>query len=108
MSNNCNCRVIDEIREALSGRPGQPFVFGVCKTLAARFGMKVWKVRLAAIVLALFWAAPVLAAYVIAALVMDETGPRTRTFFSGLGVILREKVEQFSAALRDMLGPQRA
>ena len=48
--------VINEIRESLNGRPGQPIVFGVCKALAERFGKEPWTFRLAAIVLALFWA----------------------------------------------------
>lgn len=95
--------VIDEIREALNGRPGQPIVFGVCKTLADRFGKEPFLFRLGAILLMLFWTVPALAAYVIAGLVMKETEPRTRQFFSGLGVILREKTQEGAAWLRDSL-----
>jgi phage shock protein PspC (stress-responsive transcriptional regulator) len=92
--------VTQEIRQSLNGRPGQPMVFGVCKALADRFGTEPWIPRLAAIVLTLFWALPALAAYVIAGLVMKETAERTRRFFSGLAVILREYVEKAAAGLR--------
>jgi phage shock protein PspC (stress-responsive transcriptional regulator) len=93
--------VINEIRESLNGRPGQPIVFGVCNALAEQFGKEPWVFRLAAIVLALFWSLPALAAYIIAGLVMKETELRTRTFFSGLTVIIRENVERGAAWLRD-------
>jgi phage shock protein PspC (stress-responsive transcriptional regulator) len=99
--------VIKEIRESLNGRPGQPIVFGVCKALADRFGKEPWTFRLAAIVLALFWALPTLAAYIIAGLVMKETELRTRTFFSGLAVVIRENVERGAAWLRDCCASDR-
>lgn len=92
--------VINEVREALNGRPGQPIVFGVCRALADRFGKEPWMFRLAAIVLALIWTLPILAAYVVAGLVMAETESRTRRFFSGLAVIIREKAEQGAEWLR--------
>ena len=47
--------VLAEIRESLNGRPGQPIVFGVCRSLAERFGQEPWVYRAAAILLALFW-----------------------------------------------------
>lgn len=93
--------VINEIRESLNGRPGQPIVFGVCKSLSDRFGKEPWIFRLAAIALTLFWTLPALAAYVVAGLVMKETEDRTRRFFSGLAVIIREWVETGAAWLRD-------
>lgn len=93
--------VINEMRDSLNGRPGQPIVFGVCNALAARFGREPWTFRLAAIVLALFWPLAGLAAYVVAGLVLAETQVRTRTFFSGLTVIVREQVERGAAWLRD-------
>ncbi len=34
--------VLNEIRESLNGRPGQPIVFGVCKALAERAGKEPW------------------------------------------------------------------
>jgi phage shock protein PspC (stress-responsive transcriptional regulator) len=93
--------VIKEIRESLNGRPGQPIVFGVCSALARRFEQEPWLFRLAAIVLTLFWTLPALAAYVIAGLVLKETEVRTRTFFSGLAVVIREQVERGAAWLRE-------
>jgi phage shock protein PspC (stress-responsive transcriptional regulator) len=93
--------VIHEIRESLNGRPGQPMVFGVCKALSDRFGTEPWIPRLAAIVLTLFWALPALAAYLVAGLVLKETEARTRRFFSGLAVILREYAEKGAASLRE-------
>ena len=86
--------VLNEVRESLNGRPGQPIVFGVCQALSQRFDKEPWIFRAAAIVLLLLWTLPALAAYVIAGLVMAETENRTRRFFSGLAVIIREKLEQ--------------
>ena len=99
--------VINEIRESLNGRTGQPIVFGVCNALAERWGKEPWTFRLAAIVVALFWTLPALAAYVIAGLVMKETEVRTRTFFSGLAVVIRENVEKGAAWLRDTCAADR-
>jgi phage shock protein PspC (stress-responsive transcriptional regulator) len=93
--------VIREIRESLNGRPGQPIVFGVCRALAERFGKEPWSLRLAASLLGLFWTVPALAAYIIAGLVMAETEDRTRRFFTGLAVVIRENVERGAAWLRD-------
>ncbi len=99
--------VINEIRESLNGRPGQPIVFGVCRAMAAKSGKEPWVFRLAAIVLALFWTLPVVAAYVILGFALSETEERTRKFFSGLAIITREMVEKFASSLRDMFGPER-
>ena len=92
--------VINELRESLNGRPGQPIVFGVCKSLADRFGKEPWVFRLAAILITLFWPLAGLAAYIIAGLVMQETEDRTRKFFSGLVIIIREQVDKGAACLR--------
>lgn len=92
--------VINEIRESLNGRPGQPIVFGVCKSLADRFDKEPWIFRLAAILMILLWPPAGLAAYIIAGLVMQETEARTRKFFSGLLIIVRENVEKAAACLR--------
>ena len=43
--------VLDEIRDSLNGRPGQPIVFGVCRSLAEKFDQEPWVFRAAAIVL---------------------------------------------------------
>ena len=80
----------EDIRNALNGRPGQPIVFGVCRTIAGKFGFENWVVRAVTIVLGLFFTLPVLAAYIVAGLVMKETEARTRGFFSGLTVMIRE------------------
>jgi len=93
--------VIQEIRDSLNGRPGQPIVFGVCKSLAERFGAEPWIFRLAAILLGLFFTFPAIAAYIIAGFVMPETEDRSRRFFSGLAVVIREQVQKGAAWLRD-------
>ena len=93
--------VINEIRESLNGRPGQPIVFGVCKALADKFGKEPWVFRLAAIVLTLFWTLPAIAAYIVLGFALNETEDRTRRFFSGLAVIIREWVDKGAGWLRD-------
>jgi len=99
--------VINEIRESLNGRPGQPIVFGVCKALADKFGKEPWLFRLAAIILTLFWTLPAVAAYIIVGFALNETEDRTRKFFSGLAVIVRDLVQKFAESLRDLFGPER-
>jgi len=104
MSANC---VIGEIRDSLNGRPGQPIVFGVCKALADKFNKEPWVFRLAALVLTLFWTLPAVAAYIILGFALNDTEDRTRRFFSGLAIIIREGVDKLSESLRDMFGPER-
>ncbi len=99
--------VINEIRDSLNGRPGQPIVFGVCKTLAEKSGKQPWLFRLAAIALALFWTIPAVGIYIVLGFTLNETEARTRKFFAGLAVIVREMVEKFAASLRDLFGPER-
>jgi phage shock protein PspC (stress-responsive transcriptional regulator) len=99
--------VINEIRDSLNGRPGQPIVFGVCKALAVKTGKEPWVFRLAALVLTLFWTLPAVAAYIILGFALSETEQRTRRFFSGLAIIIREMVDKFAASLRDMFRPER-
>ena len=91
---------LDDIKEALNGRPGQPIVFGVCKALARRCGCEPWIVRAVTIVLAIFSTLPVLAAYIIAGLLLKETEARTRGFFSGLAVVIREAFEKVIRVVR--------
>ena len=105
MSADC---IFNEIRESLNGRPGQPIVFGVCRALAERFDKEPWVFRLAAIALALFWTLPAVAAYIIVGFALKETEDRTRRFFSGLAVIIRESVQKIAEGLRDLLSPERA
>ena len=99
--------VINEIRDSLNGRPGQPIVFGVCKALADKSGKEPWLFRLAAIILTLFWTLPAVAAYIIVGFALSETEDRTRKFFSGLAVIVRDLVQKFAESLRNMFGPER-
>lgn len=86
---------LESIKQALNGRPGQPIVFGVCKALAARCGCETWVTRGAAIVLGLIWTLPLLAAYIILGLTLKETEARTKGFFAGLKVVIREWAEKF-------------
>lgn len=104
----CPDNVCNEIRDSLNGRPGQPIVFGVCRSLAERFGQEPWIFRLVAIVMTLFWTLPAIAAYIILGFALSETEQRTRKFFSGLAVIIREGVEKFAGSLRDLFGDSEA
>ena len=99
--------VLAEIRESLNGRPGQPILFGVCRSLAERFGQEPWAYRAAAILLALFYTLPVVAAYIVLGFALKETESRTRRFFSGLAVLIREWAEKLADSLRGLLGPER-
>lgn len=99
--------VINEIRDSLNGRPGQPIVFGVCKALSDKSGKEPWLFRLAAIILTLFWTLPAVAAYIVLGFALNETEDRTRKFFSGLAVIVRDLVQKFAESLRGMFGPER-
>ena len=90
--------IIEEIREALQGRPGQPIVLGVCNAIASRTGWEAWCVRVAVIVCLLFFTGFTLVAYVIAGLLLKETEARTRGFFAGLAVIAREWMEKISGS----------
>jgi phage shock protein PspC (stress-responsive transcriptional regulator) len=100
--------VLTEIRESLNGRPGQPILFGVCRSLAERFGQEPWTYRAAAILLAVFFTLPTIAAYVILGFALKETEDRTRRFFSGLAVLIREWTEKLADSLRSLFGPERA
>lgn len=85
---------VDDIKNALNGTPGQPIVFGVCRTLAGRLDCEPWVVRAVAIVLGVIWSLFALAAYIVLGLVLKETEARTRGFFAGLAVIIREWTEK--------------
>jgi len=100
--------VFNEIRESLNGKTGQPIIFGVCNALAEKFSKEPWVFRAAAIALTLFWTLPAVAAYIILGFALKETESRTRRFFSGLAIIIRESVQKLAEALRDMFGPERA
>jgi phage shock protein PspC (stress-responsive transcriptional regulator) len=93
---------LDNVRENLNGRPGQPMLFGVCQTLAAKSGMEPWLVRVAAILLVLFFMGPTVVAYVLLGLFMDETADRTRGIFQGLFLTLQEGVEKVVDGIGDL------
>ena len=84
----------DSIKKNLNGEPGQPIVLGVCKTLAARFNQEVWLIRLAAIVLGVFYSFVTLVVYILLGLFMEETSHRTKSLFEGLGIWFREFTEK--------------
>lgn len=96
--------IFQEIRQALSGRPGQALVLGVCKTIAERFKLEAWQVRLATLILGLVWFFPVTAAYVILGFVMPETERRSRDFFRGAGILLKESAERITSTLGNLFG----
>jgi len=84
----------DSIKRNLNGEPGQPIVLGVCKTLAARLNQEVWLIRLAAIVLGVFYSFTTLVVYILLGLFMAETSHRTKSLFEGLGIWFREFTEK--------------
>ncbi len=94
----------DSIKRNLNGEPGQPIVLGVCKTLAARFNQEVWLIRLAAIVLGVFYSFITLVAYILLGLFMEETSHRTKSLFEGLGIWFREITEKVGKQLNSTFG----
>jgi phage shock protein PspC (stress-responsive transcriptional regulator) len=100
--------IVQEIRQALEGRPGQPIVLGVCNAVAGRFGWEVWCVRLAVIIFAVVWTGFTLVAYVVAGFMLKETEARTRGFFSGLAVIARESMDKFNEGICRIFGSSRS
>jgi len=94
----------DSIKRNLNGEPGQPIVLGVCKTLAARFNQEVWLIRLAAIVLGVFYSFTTLAVYIILGLFLQETSHRTRSLFEGLGIWFREFTEKVGRYFNNLSG----
>lgn len=84
----------DSIKRNLNGAPGQPIVLGVCNTLAVRLGQEVWLIRLAAIVLGVFYSFITLAVYVALGLFLNETSHRTKSLFEGIGIWFQEFTEK--------------
>jgi len=91
--------IFQELKQALNGRPGQAIVLGVCRTLAKRLNQEVWIVRAVTIAAGVFFTFPTIAIYILAGFFLPETEVRTRGFFSGLGVVLRETVEKITRGL---------
>jgi len=94
----------DSIKRNLNGEPGQPIVLGVCRTLAKRLNQEVWLIRLAAIVLGVFYSFITLVAYILLGLFMDETSHRTKSLFEGLGIWFRELTEKVATLFNDTFG----
>ena len=99
-----NDTFFESVKRNLNGEPGQPIVLGVCKTLAARFNQEVWLIRLAAIVLGVFYTFVTLAAYVLLGLFMVETSDRTKSLFEGLGIWFRELTEKAGRQFGNLFG----
>lgn len=96
--------IVQEIKQVLAGRPGQPMVLGVCQAFASRYKQQAWIVRLVAIISGVIWTLPTLAVYVLLGFLLPETVTRTRGFFTGLGVVLRETSEKIFATLGRVFG----
>ena len=95
------------LKTNLNGEPGQPIVLGVCKTLAARFNQEVWLVRLATIVLGVFFTFATLVAYILLGLFMAETADRTKSLFEGLGIWFRELTDKVADCCNRAFGNRR-
>jgi phage shock protein PspC (stress-responsive transcriptional regulator) len=96
--------ILSEIKQALAGRPGQAMVLGVCQVLAVRFKQQTWGVRLAVIILGVIWTLPTLATYILLGFLLSGTESRTRGFFTGLGIVLRETSEKIFSSLGRAFG----
>lgn len=92
----------DSIKRNLNGDPGKPIVLGVCKTLAARFNLEVWFVRLSAIILGVFFTFVTLAGYILLGLFMAETSDRSKSLFAGLGIYFRELTHKLGDIFDDI------
>jgi len=94
----------DSIKRNLNGEPGQPIVLGVCRTLAERLNQEVWLIRLAAIVLGVFYSFITLVVYILLGLFMEETSHRTKSLFEGLGIWFREFTEKVGQQFSNTFG----
>ncbi len=94
----------DSIKRNLNGEPGRPMVLGVCMTLAERFNQEVWLVRLAAIVLGVFYSFITLVIYILLGLFMAETSDRSKSLFEGLGIWFRELTDKAANCCNSVIG----
>ena len=94
----------ESMKRNLNGEPGRPIVLGVCQTLAGRLNQEVWLIRLAAIVLGVFYSFVTLVAYVLLGLFMTETSHRTKNLFEGLGIWFREFTDKVGNYFSDVCG----
>ena len=98
--------LFESIKHNLNGRPGQPIVLGVCKTLARRFGQEPWVFRAAAIVLGVFFTFATLAIYILLGLMLPETEERSKGVFRGLALSMREWIDRLAEMGREIInGP---
>lgn len=97
----------DSIKRNLNGEPGKPIVLGVCGTLAERLNQEVWLIRLAAIVLGVFYSFVTLVIYILLGLFMEETTHRTKSLFEGLGIWFRELTEKVAGKFNNINGNDR-
>ncbi|MCK9537937.1 PspC domain-containing protein [Dokdonella sp.] len=65
-------RVRNDVRARLWRDPEQGLILGVCAGLADSLACPAWLTRLAALVLAWFYLAPTVVAYLVAALLLPE------------------------------------
>ncbi len=98
----------DSIKKNLNGEPGQPIVLGVCRTLAARFNQEVWLIRLAAIVLGVFYSFVTLVVYILLGLFMEETSHRSKSLFEGLGIWFQEFTDKVGKKCGSVCGSGRS
>lgn len=93
---------LDSVRDNLNGRPGQPMLFGVCSTLAAKTGVEPWLVRILALLFLLLFTGFTVVGYVLLGLFLDETAERTRGIFQGLFMVLRDAVDRLVEGIGDL------
>ena len=98
----------DSIKRNLNGEPGQPIVLGVCSTLATRLNQEVWLIRLAAIVLGVFYSFITLVVYILLGLFMEETSHRSKSLFEGLGIWFREFTNKVADKCGDFRGDRKS
>jgi len=94
----------ESVKRNLNGEPGQPIVLGVCNSLAARLKQEVWLIRLAAIILGVFYTFVTLVAYILLGLFMQETSSRTKSLFEGLGIWFREFLDKAGNKCTEIFG----
>ena len=98
---------IDNVRENLNGRPGQPLLLGVCGVLARKMNVEPWVTRAGAIILTFVFTSFIPMLYLVLGLVMDETSERTRGIFRGLFVVIQESVEKILSAFGNLFRDDR-
>ena len=96
--------LFESVKTNLNGKPDQPMVLGVCKTLAKRFDQETWLVRAVAIVLGVFFTFATVVVYILLGLFLEETSERTKGVFQGLGIWFREFTDKAGDRVGDIFG----